>query len=53
MNDVIGKDGIEKYLEKNLKGKDGVSSVVQNLDGKTSGFGNPFADSRKQCVFNT
>lgn len=38
MNDVIGKDGIEKYLEKYLKGKDGVSSVVQNLDGKTSGI---------------
>ncbi|MBQ2754707.1 MAG: penicillin-binding protein 2 [Clostridia bacterium] len=37
MNDIIGKDGIEKYMEKYLKGKDGVSSVVQNIDGKTSG----------------
>lgn len=37
MNDIIGKDGMEKYLEKYLKGKDGISSVVQNIDGKTSG----------------
>lgn len=34
MNDIIGKDGIEKILEKYLKGKDGVSSIEQNIDGK-------------------
>ncbi len=37
MNDIIGKDGMEKYLEEYLKGKDGVSSVVHNIEGKTSG----------------
>jgi len=37
MNDIIGKDGMEKHLEEYLKGKDGVSSVVQNIEGKTSG----------------
>ena len=36
MNDIVGKDGIEKVLEDYLRGKDGVSSVEQNIDGKMS-----------------
>lgn len=33
MNDVIGKDGLEKELEPYLKGKDGVVMVKQNKKG--------------------
>ena len=33
MNDIIGKDGIEKELEKYLKGKDGSMMVQQNKKG--------------------
>lgn len=36
MNDIVGKDGIEKILEEYLRGTDGVSSVEQNIDGKMS-----------------
>ncbi len=37
MNDMIGKDGIEKSLESQLKGTDGKSNFIQSLDkdGKT------------------
>ena len=34
MNDIIGKDGMEEYLEPYLKGTDGMSSIEQNLEGK-------------------
>lgn len=34
MNDVIGKQGIEKYLEKYLRGQDGVSGIEQSIDGR-------------------
>lgn len=30
MNDLIGKDGIEKYLEKYLRGEDGRDSIQYN-----------------------
>ena len=33
MNDIIGKDGLEKVLEKYLKGKDGYKSVSMNRSG--------------------
>lgn len=33
MNDIIGKDGLEKYLEKYLKGKDGYKSVSMSRQG--------------------
>lgn len=33
MNDMIGKDGLEKVLEKYLKGKDGYKSVEMNRGG--------------------
>jgi len=36
MNDILGKDGIEKVYEKYLRGKDGVSSIEQNIQGKIS-----------------
>lgn len=36
MNDIIGKDGMEKYLEKYVRGKDGRSSVEQTIQGKTA-----------------
>lgn len=36
MNDIIGKDGMEKYLEPYIRGKDGRSSVEQTLSGRTS-----------------
>lgn len=35
MNDIIGKDGIEKIMEKYLKGTDGTQSVEQSIDGRT------------------
>ncbi len=35
MNDILGKDGIEKIMEDNLKGTDGVQSIEQGLDGRT------------------
>ena len=34
MNDVIGKQGIEKYFEKYLRGTDGVSGIEQSIDGR-------------------
>lgn len=34
MNDMIGKDGIEKVLEEYLRGTDGMRSIEQNVDGK-------------------
>ena len=40
MNDIIGKDGMEKYLEKYIRGKDGVNSVIQTIEGKTSSISN-------------
>ncbi len=36
MNDVIGKDGLEKVLEKYLKGKDGYKRVEQSRSGTAS-----------------
>ena len=36
MNDIIGKDGMEKYLERYIRGKDGRSSVEQTFEGKTA-----------------
>ena len=36
INDIIGKEGLEKYLETYLKGKDGTSSVEHNITGVTS-----------------
>jgi len=33
INDVIGKDGIEKYCESILKGKDGVVSIEEDEEG--------------------
>ncbi len=34
MNDILGKDGIEKLVETHLKGKDGSRRVEQNVEGK-------------------
>ncbi len=34
MNDILGKDGIEKEYEQYLKGKKGVRDVAQNMEGK-------------------
>lgn len=34
MNDILGKDGMEKYLEEYLRGEDGVTSVELNVNGK-------------------
>ncbi len=36
INDIIGKDGMEKYLEPYIRGKDGRSSVEQTFRGKTA-----------------
>jgi len=36
MNDIIGKDGLEKVLEKYLKGKDGYKRVEQTKSGSLS-----------------
>ncbi|MBR5155334.1 MAG: penicillin-binding protein 2 [Clostridia bacterium] len=36
MNDIIGKDGLEKVLEKHLKGKDGYKRVEQTRSGSIS-----------------
>ena len=36
MNDIIGKDGLEKVLEKYLKGKDGYKRVEQTKTGTVS-----------------
>lgn len=36
MNDIIGKDGLEKVLEKYLKGKDGYKRVEQTRSGAVS-----------------
>lgn len=35
MNDVIGKQGIEKYLEDELRGQDGLSRIEQSMDGQS------------------
>lgn len=35
MNDMLGKDGLEKYLEHYLKGKDGMNSVEVDINGET------------------
>lgn len=35
MNDMLGKDGLEKYLEHYLKGKDGMESVEADINGET------------------
>lgn len=35
MNDILGKDGIEKIMEDFLKGTDGIQSIEQSLDGRT------------------
>ena len=35
MNDILGKDGIEKIMEDTLKGTDGVQNVEQSIDGRT------------------
>ena len=34
LNDIVGKDGIEQYLEDYLRGKDGVSAINQSIGGK-------------------
>ncbi len=34
INDVLGKDGLEKYLEAYLKGKDGLESMEFNINGE-------------------
>ena len=34
MNDMIGKEGIEKCFEEYLKGTDGINGVEQSLDGR-------------------
>ncbi len=36
MNDIIGKDGLEKVLERYLKGKDGYKRVEQTKSGSVS-----------------
>ncbi len=36
MNAIIGKDGMEKYLEKDIRGIDGTGSVQHTLDGVTT-----------------
>ncbi len=36
MNDIVGKDGLEKVLEKYLKGKDGYKQVEQTRSGSIS-----------------
>lgn len=33
MNDIIGKQGIEKFMEDELRGKDGLSGIEQSIDG--------------------
>ncbi len=35
MNDLLGKEGLEKYLESYLKGKDGLESMEFNINGET------------------
>jgi len=36
LNDNIGKDGIEQYLEDYLKGEDGASAIYKNISGNMS-----------------
>ncbi len=36
MNDTLGKDGIEKIMENYLKGTDGIQSIEQSIDGRTT-----------------
>ncbi|MBR2476507.1 MAG: penicillin-binding protein 2 [Clostridia bacterium] len=43
MNDIIGKDGMEKYLEPYIRGTDGKSSVEQTFKGKTTSVTNEVA----------
>ncbi len=61
MNDIIGKDGIERELEKYLKGKDGSMMVKQNKKGsveqvlsevppKTDNYAVLTIDSKLQAV---
>ena len=35
MNDILGKDGIEKIMEDYLKGTDGIQNIEQSVDGRT------------------
>ncbi len=35
MNDILGKDGIEKIMEEYLKGSDGTQNIEQSIDGRT------------------
>lgn len=35
MNDIIGKQGIERYLEDSLRGEDGLNRVETSTDGQT------------------
>ncbi len=35
LNDIIGKQGIERYLEDFLRGKDGLNRVEKSLDGQS------------------
>ena len=37
MNDLVGKDGVEKAFEQYLHGSDGVKLVTTNSDGKVTG----------------
>lgn len=36
INDLVGKDGMEQYLEEYLKGKDGSLNIEHNIDGRIS-----------------
>jgi len=36
MNDIVGKDGLEKYLETDIRGVDGISAIEQNIEGNIS-----------------
>jgi len=35
MNDIIGKQGIERYLEDSLRGQDGLNRVEKSMDGQS------------------
>ncbi|MBQ7036550.1 MAG: hypothetical protein IJN74_03555 [Clostridia bacterium] len=35
MDAIIGKQGIERYLEDSLRGEDGLNRVAQNIDGES------------------
>ncbi|MBC7765180.1 MAG: penicillin-binding protein 2 [Hyphomonadaceae bacterium] len=36
MTDIVGKDGMEKQLESDLRGENGMQSISQTLNGKTT-----------------